>query len=49
MQSSRNLDKTPAKKQPKERRKCYRRMRQQERKAKYDAQRREDWKYLEAS
>jgi hypothetical protein len=49
MHSSSNLKKISAKKQPKARGRCIRRLRQQERKAKYLAQKRDDWRYLEAS
>jgi len=47
MHSSRNFEKISAKKQPKAKGRCVRRLRQQERKAKYQAQRRDDWRYLE--
>ena len=48
MDSNKNFEKISAKKQPKVKSKCVRRLRQQERKAKYQAQRRDDWRYLEA-
>lgn len=48
MRLKKNLEKISVKKQPKKRDKCIRRLRQEERKVKYQAQGREDWRYLEA-
>ncbi len=48
MQSSKNIEKVTAKKQPKEKSRCHKQLRRQQRRVKYAAQRRDDWKYQEA-